>query len=182
MQIFQFLNSLKQHSTKLLCQTLVLGVSASVLLYSTNVNAAERVVLKYGSFRGAVSVRELNQFVETGETTPALGSYLKVARQDPPVARKALTAGIKADPVFLNNLLSSWAGPILLSQVSEVVHPPSNQADYPGLRSALALSISQHGEVTLLKTIQNYPADSVEIEGDRLVQVYQQLSGLAKTL
>ena len=169
-------------SAKSLCRKLVLGVSASILLYTTNANAAQRVVLKYGNFRGPVSVKELKQFVQTGETTPTLESYLKVAGQKPALARKALTSGIKADPGFLNNLLSSWAGPILLNQIGEVVHPPSNQADEQGLRSALARSISQDGEVSLLNAIQNYPADSVEIEGDRLIPVYKRLSVLAKSL
>jgi hypothetical protein len=94
-----------------------LGVSSGILLYSTGVNAAEQVFLKYGGFRGAVSVQQLNQFVKTGKTTPALEAYLKTAKQDPAVARKALTARLKAEPAFLNNLLSSWAGPILLDQV-----------------------------------------------------------------
>jgi len=169
-------------SAKSLWQALFLGVSCSILLYSTNANAAERVVLKYGNFRGPVSVKELNQFVQTGQTTPTLGAYLKASGQNPALARKALTAGIKADPGFLNSLLSSWAGPILLDQVGEVVHPSSNQADDQGLRSALSQSINQSGEVTLLRAIQNYPTDSVEIEGDRLIPVYRRLSGLAKML
>ncbi len=183
MQIFQLCNTLKHRDfTRLIGRILVSGISASVLLYSTNANAAERVILKYGSFQGPVSVRELSQFVKTGKTTPTLDAYLKVARQDPPLARKALTAGIKADPAFLNNLLSSWAGPILLNQVGEVVHPPASESDAQALRSALASSISQNGEVTLLGAIRNYPTTSVEIEGDRLIPVYERLSAIAKTL
>lgn len=108
MQIWQFFNRLKHANfTFVFSQILALGVSASVLLHSTNVNAAEQVVLKYGNFQGVV---------------PALKAYLQVAQQNPSVARKALTAGIKADPAFLNSLLSSWAGPILVSQIGEVVH------------------------------------------------------------
>ena len=184
MQFFQLLNILKHcNFTKSICQILVLGVSASVLLSTTDANAAERVILKYGSFQEAVSVSELNQFVETGKTTPTLDAYLKVARQEPSLARKALTAGIKADPAFLNNLLSSWAGPILLNQIGDVVHPPiTSQSDERALRSALASSISQNGGVTLLGTIRNYPAAEVEIEGERIVPVYRRLSELAKIL
>ncbi len=164
----------------MLRRIVVLGVSASILLYSTNANAAEQVVLKYGSFHGAVSVKELNQFVETGKTTPTLKAYLQAAQQEPDIARKALKAGIKADPAFLNSLLSGWAGPILLDQIGEVVHPPANQLDEQALREALAASISQNGEVTLLGAIRNYPGASVEIEGDRLLSVYRRLSQLAK--
>jgi hypothetical protein len=107
---------------------------------------------------------------------------LRTAQQDPPLARKALTSGIKANPEFLNSLLSSWAGPVLLDQVGEVVHPTSKPADNGALRSALASSINQTGEVTLLGAIRNYPAPSVEIEGDRLIPVYERLSSIAKSL
>ena len=159
-----------------------LGVSASILLYSTKAKAAEQVILKYGNFQGTVAFKDLNNFVQTGETTPTLSSYLKASGQSSGTARKALKAGIKGDPSYLNSLLSSWAGPILLDQVGEVVHSPANVANQQNLRTALTQSISQSGEVTLLSAIHNYPSNSVEIEGDRLIPVYQRLSGLAKML
>ncbi|WP_373528173.1 alpha/beta hydrolase [Nostoc sp.] len=173
---------ISQLFTKLLTQTVVLGVSGIVLFSSTNVNAAEQVVLKYGTFQGQISVEELSQFVETGKTTPTLTAYLEAAQQDPALARKALKAGIKADPAFLNSLLSSWAGPVLVNQIGEVVHPPAGQLNQQALQTALSESIKQNGEVTLLGAIQNYPNTSVELEGDRLIAVYERLSNLAELL
>lgn len=170
------------NSVKSLCCTLFLGVTTSILLYGTNAYAAERVLLKYGSFQGTVAFKDLNQFVKTGETTPTLLAYLKASGQTSDAARKALNAGVKGDPSYLNSLLSSWAGPILLDQVGEVVHSPANPADQQNLRSALTQSISQSGEVTLLNTVHNYPSNLVEIEGDRLIPVYKRLSDLAKML
>jgi hypothetical protein len=181
MQISQGFHQLnKWKFIQLLSQTLALGVTASVLLFNASANAAEQVILKYGSFQGSVTVQELNQFVKTGKTTPTLRTYLQTAKQDPGLARQALTAGIKAEPAFLNSLLSSWAGPILLDQVGEVVNPPGRQLDAQGLRTALSTSISQDGEVTLLGAIRNYPEDTVELQGDRLIPVYERLSSLAK--
>ncbi|MEH2243301.1 alpha/beta hydrolase [Nostoc sp.] len=183
MQISQLFNRLNNKKfTKLLTPTVALGIGAIVLLSSTNANAAEQVVLKYGTFQGQISVQELSQFTETGKTTPTLTAYLQAAKQDPAVARKALKAPIKADPAFLNSLLSSWAGPILVDQIGEVVHPPAGQLDKQALRSALSASIKQNGEVTLLGAIQNYPNTSVELEGDRLISVYERLSNLAELL
>jgi len=183
MQIFQLFNRLKNlNFTLILSQIVVFSVSAGFLLKSTSANAADTVILKYGSFQKAVSVRELSQFVETGKTTAPIKAYLQAAKQDPALARKALKSGIKADPAFLNSLLSTWAGPILVDQVGEVVHPPAKQLDKQALRSALAGSIRQNSEVTLLGAIRNYPGAAVEIEGDRLIPVYRRLSQLAKGL
>jgi Alpha/beta hydrolase of unknown function (DUF1400) len=183
MQIYQLLNRLNNRKfTKLLTQTVALGVGAIVLFSSANANAAEQVVLKYGTFQGQISVQELTQFTETGKTTPILRAYLQAAQQDPAVARKALKAPIRADAAFLNSLLSSWAGPVLVNQIGEVVHPPGEQLNQEALRSALSTSIQQKGEVTLLGAIQNYPNTSVELEGDRLITVYERLSNLAELL
>ncbi|MFN6463879.1 MAG: alpha/beta hydrolase [Nostoc sp. DedVER02] len=183
MQISQIFNRLNNSKfTKLLTQTVALSVGAIVLFSSTNANAAEQVVLKYGTFQGQVSVQELTEFTETGKTNPILRGYLEAARQDPAVARKALKAPIKADAAFLNSLLSSWAGPILVNQIGEVVHPPAGELNQQALRSALSESIQQNGEVTLLGAIQNYPSTSVELEGDRLISVYERLSNLAELL
>ncbi len=183
MQISQLFNRLNSGKfTKLLTRMVALGVGGIVLLSTTNANAAEQVVLKYGTFQGQVSVQELTQFTETGKTTPTLRAYLEAAQQDPAVARKALKAPIKADAAFLNSLLSSWAGPVLVNQIGEVVHPPAGQLDQQALRSALSASIKQNGEVTLLGAIQNYPNNSVELEGDRLIPVYERLSNLAELL
>jgi hypothetical protein len=183
MQISQLFNRLNNRKfTKLLTQTVALGAGAIVLFSTTNANAAEQVVLKYGNFQGQISVQELSQFTATGKTTPTLRAYLEASQQDPAIARKALKAAIKADPAFLNNLLSSWAGPILVSQIGEVVHPLAGQLDQQALRSALSASIKQNGEVTLLGAIQNYPNTSVELEGDHLISVYKRLSNLAELL
>ncbi len=183
MQIYQLFNRLNSRKfAKLLTQTVALGVGAIVLFSTTNANAAEQVILKYGTFQGQISVEELSQFTETGKTTPILTAYLQAAKQDPELARKALKAPIKADAGFLDSLLSSWAGPILVNQIGEVVHPPAGQLDQQALRSALSASIKENGQITLLGAIQNYPNTSVELEGDRLISVYERLSRLAELL
>lgn len=183
-QIFQLLNSFSNRLkfTKILGQTIALVIGASVLFISTSANAAEQVVLKYGDFQGTISFQELSDFVETGKTTPTLTAYLQAAKQDPAQARKALKSGIKAEPAFLENLLSGWTGPILINQIGQVIHPPGKQLDEQALRTSVSKSISQEGEVTLLGAIRNYPDNSVEIEGDRLIPIYERLSKFAEAL
>ncbi|HEY9845434.1 MAG TPA: alpha/beta hydrolase [Candidatus Caenarcaniphilales bacterium] len=163
-------------------RALLLGVSACLLLQSPPATAAQRVVMKYGTFRSPMSVGELNQFAATGKSSAAFDAYLKASQQDPALARKGLTAGLKANPAFLDRLLNGWTGPILLNQLGQVIHHSSGQADDAALRSALTLSIKRDGKVTLLRAIQNYPAPEVIVEGDRIVPVYERLSLLSQLL
>jgi len=150
----------------------------TTLLSSTQVTAAEKVVLEYGVFRGSVRVSELTAFAETGEVSAPLQFYLKAGRADPQAVRQALNQPIAVSPVVLDRILNSPVGGIVLDQVSQAVHTPSARADRQALRSALVLSAARDGKITLIETIQRYPTSEVHVEGDRLVRAYRQLSAL----
>lgn len=152
---------------------LFLGAVTSFLLHGTSATAAERVVLKYGAFRGPVAVSDLTNLTKTGEVSSPLRFYLKRARQDPETVSQALTQEVKADPVLLDRVLNSPAGEELLDQVSQVIHTPSGKTDRQALRSALILSAAQDGKITPIEAIQNYPTSELEVEGKRLKQLGQ---------
>lgn len=159
-------------------RALVLMAIASILLSSTSAVAAEQVVLKYRIFRQSISVKELTTFAETGELSSSLRLKLALAGQDPKAFRQYLTESVSVNPVFLDRVLNSRIGNFLLDEVSQAVHTPSGKADRQALRSALVLSASGDSKITLLETIQKYPTQEVQVEGDRLESAYLQLRRL----
>ena len=159
-------------------QTLVLIASASILFSSTSTIAAERVMLKYRIFRESISVEELSTFAKTGELSRSLQLNLALARQKPSLVRQYLTEPVPVNLVLLDRLLNSQAGNFLLDEISQAIHSPSRQADRQALRSALILSASSEQNISLIEVIQNYPTQEVQIEGDRLENIYQQLRRL----
>ena len=163
-------------------RTLVLIASTSILLSSTSAVAAEQVLLKYRIFQESISVKELTTFAETGELSSSLQVNLALARQKPQVVRHYLTEPVEVNPVFLDRLLNSSIGDVVLDEVSQVVHTPSRRADRQALRSALILAASSDGNLTLVEIIQKYPTAVVQIEGDRLYSAYRQLRQLAGLL
>jgi Alpha/beta hydrolase of unknown function (DUF1400) len=50
--------------------------TAGVLLYTNGTIAAERIVFTYGVFRQSLSVDELTNFAQTGETSASIRYYL----------------------------------------------------------------------------------------------------------
>ncbi|WP_373529690.1 alpha/beta hydrolase [Nostoc sp.] len=152
------------------------------LLFSTPVFAAERMVLKYSIFRESLSVKELSTFAQTGELSPSLRVNLALARQDPKAVRQYLTEPVKVNLVFLDKVLNSRIGNIILDQMSQVIYTPSRRADRQALRSALVLSASQDGQVSLLEIIKNYPTNELEVDGNRLGSAYRQLRRLQTSL
>lgn len=159
-------------------RALVLMAGAGILLYSTNAVAAEQVVLKYRLFRESISVKELTTLAETGELSSSLRINLALARQDPKEFRRYLTQPVSVNPILLDRVLNSGVGNFLLDEVSQSIHTSSNRANRQALRSALVLSASGDSKITLLETIQNYPTQEVQVEGDRLEDAYLQLRRL----
>lgn len=144
--------------------------------------AADQVVLKYSVLRESVSVADLTAFAERNEISTALQAQLTTSRQDPEEVRRVLTREVKADPLLLDRVLNGFAGETILDQLGQVIHTPSGGADRQALRSALVLSATPDGKVTLLEVIQNYPTQEVHVEGDRLVQAYARLEGFSQQL
>lgn len=163
-------------------RVLAVGITAGMLLSSSNAIAAEQVVLKYKILREKISVRELTRLTETGIPSPALAAYLKLAGKDPQDIRQPLTQVVKVNPLLLDRVLNSWVGNAVLDQVSQAIHTPSNQANRQALRAAISLSANRDGQLTLMEVLQNYPTQEVEVEGDRLVGAYRQLNRLSDRL
>lgn len=148
----------------------------SVLFYSTRAEAAEWVVLKYRFLRERVSVPELTTFAQTGELSRSLRAYLKLAKKEPEELRRTLTQEVKVNPTFLYRALNTPIGEGMLDQVSQIIHTPTNRANRESLRGALVSSALPDGNITLIEAMQNYPTPEVHVEGERLVEIMQNIS------
>lgn len=163
-------------------QWLAVGTAALGLLMSAPAFAADQVVLIYGPLRGSLSVAELATFAETGELSPTLAAYLKMANQDPEEVRRALNNEVKVKPTTLDKALNNPVGDVVLDQVGEVIQTPSGGANRQAMRGALVISASDDDRISLIEVIQNYPTPEVHVRGDRLLEAYETLSRLERGL
>jgi hypothetical protein len=146
--------------------------------YSSPAEAAQSVVLKYSILQESVSVPELSNFAKTGELSDSLRAYLRLAKRDPDELRRVLRQEFSVNPIFLYQLLNSRLGEVMLDQVSEVVHTPTNRANRESLRGALVSSTLGDGKITLIELLENYPTPEVHVEGDRLVEIAGKIKGV----
>ncbi|MGK7879375.1 MAG: alpha/beta hydrolase [Crocosphaera sp.] len=142
-----------------------------------SVQAAERVVLKYSILRESISVQELSQLANTGETSRSLKNYLRLANKKPEELRALLNQNVDVDPVFLSKVLNSFAGGMILDPIGEVIHTPSKRANKESLRGALVTSALSDQNIRLVEIFENYPTEEIHVDGDRLVEVYQNIEG-----
>lgn len=150
-------------------------VGVGVVLSPYQSHAAEKLVLHYGIFRGAISVAELTIFAETGELSPTIERYLDRADQDPDSFQQALNRKVEIDPLFLYRALRTTPGKAILDEASEAIYTPSRRADRQALRGAIVSSALLDGEITAIEFLQRYPTDEVHVEVDRLLTTYEKV-------
>ncbi len=159
-------------------QQCLLGSCAAVLLSAIPAGAAEQVVFKYGPIARSVPVSSLRQLADTGRAPADLKAYLEIAEQDPQKVSEILTRPFAVSPTQLDQLLNTPFGDAMLDEAGEIMHPPSNRANRQAIRSALVLDASRDGQITILDTLENYPTETVEVEGERLLEAYQKYGPL----
>lgn len=140
------------------------------------VMAAEELVVTYGAFQASFTLHDLETLAQTGDVPNSIGFYLELAGVAPEDLRSALNTTIKVSHPFLDNLLNTEGGEYVLSEVSQVVHTPSRQANIQALRSAFIMAASDDQQVSLLELLQHYPTQQVYVSGGNLIELAQNLS------
>ncbi len=158
------------------------AVSALLLTGTSSAVAAEQILVRYGRLERSLPVSSLRELAETGQAPPELQTYLSLAKQDPQILRERLIKPISVDVVTLDRWLNSFAGGVILDQISRYVHTPVNSANRRALRAALVLDASQDNQLTLLDTLENYPTSTVEVEGKKLLGIYRQMQTITAQL
>lgn len=144
--------------------------------------AAEQVMLRYNVLERSVSVDELTEFAETGEASRELRTYLKNSGQDPERVRELLSDEVEVRQLFLDEVLNSGPGEVILDQMGDFVQTPSGEANRQALRSALVLSASDDDRISLIEVLQNYPTQEVHVNGNRVASAYRQIQDIQESI
>lgn len=154
---------------------LLWGISG-VLVSASPAGAAEQLIVTYGAFQASFTVSDLEILANTGETPNSVDFYLELAGLTSEQFRSILTAEFDVSHSVLDDMLNTEGGEYLLSEVTQVIHTPSQQANIQALRSSLVLAASDDQKVSLLELLQTYPTEQVFINGANLIQLANDLS------
>jgi hypothetical protein len=155
-------------------------IMSSLTLTATVAPAAERVVLRYGVLTSSVAVTDLETLGRTGTAPAAIEAQLRATDSSPEEVQRALVKEVKINHVLLDRILNSPLGEGALDRIGEFIQTPTGGANRQALRSALVLSASDDGRLSLLETIQKYPTQEVHLDGMRLLKAYTALRKLEK--
>ncbi|MCT7988293.1 alpha/beta hydrolase [Laspinema sp. D6] len=150
------------------------------MLSPNSATAAEEIILKYGPLRAPVSVADLSRFAETGDLSFSLRSYIRLSSQNPDEVRNHLNRSISLSPEFLDQALNHRLGKRVLDEMGDMIQTPSGQLSGQALRASLVLSAAEDGQISVVELIENYPAQTIEVDVASLIRVYDKLSFLDK--
>ncbi|AKG20303.1 alpha/beta hydrolase [Calothrix sp. 336/3] len=155
------------------------GLGGIIFMYLwglfASVQAAEKVVVRFGSFAESISVADLKQVAETGKFPAGYGIYtnrLSSAQRD--LIIKALRTNLPISVVAMNRLLNTQVGTTILRDLAAVTQREDTAA-VPALRAALVLGATDKQGLSILSFIANYPSQRLEID---LAQAFRVTSNL----
>lgn len=156
-----------------------IAISTLMVISIKPAQAAETINFQYGIASQSVSLKELETFAETGETSPALDFLFKFTGNNPQVIRLLLKQEIPIDAVTAANLLNSPLGGYILERASNIVNTSASQGNKEALRGALITSAESDRKISLLEVWHNYPTKEVFVDGQSWLDMTQ---GFSNTL
>lgn len=141
---------------------------------------AERLLLRAGPLKLALSLDSLQTFAETGEIDRELQFYARIAG-DRAMAqlRQALQRRFKVSHVVVSRLTYSPLGEESLEALGEVIQTEAGINGFYALRSAWILSAENPEGFTLIDLMRRYPARGIQFNVERIVRVQQLLTALS---
>jgi hypothetical protein len=70
----------------------------------------------------------------------------------------------------------------LLNYATEIVHTPNRTASRQALRGALVTSAINDNEIQIIEVLANYPTSEVHVDGNRLLDLINQIESVLKKM
>ena len=161
---------------------LVLGAIASVVLSGPSVMAADRIVLTYGPFQAPIRVRDLKEFVETGEKTKTIGQVVGASGIDEDTLRGLMSLEIGFDLVPFSCLICSPTGMEVVEDIALTLRTHRRVANVDAIHAALINAVSDDGKISFLDFIDYYPVPGLYVDVGNIPETVERLQGLATDL
>jgi hypothetical protein len=164
-----------------LLATLVLGATSTLLL-SNSAIAAEKIVLKYGPLAQSIKITDLENFINTGETTPTLATMLRISKQSGDTLRGLMSLELGVKVLTLDRVLNSKQGEDALVELGKTLRTRSRFESDKALRAALILAAADNGKLSLIEILKKYPTSEINVEVANIGATVEKLKGLTGNL
>ena len=163
---------------------LILGLTASLAIFTQPAPAVDELQLRYGAANIPLAFEELQTFAETGEQSNQLRSLFTLAeltREQISDFRTALNYGVNVPPDIVDTLLDSSYGRLAVGALNLFIAPDSEIGNIvEGLIEGLQAA-ARDGNITLVEAILSYEGlDVITVDVQDLIGLYNDVAALGE--
>ncbi len=160
---------------------MLLGVVASVMIFTQPTPAVDELKVTYGVASISVEFADLNTFAKTGQQSNQLRALFTLADlSESQIAdlQTALNFGFNIPTDIVDSLLNSSYGRLAVGAFSLFVTPGSQLDQIVDDVIGAIQSATRDGNLTFLELILSYQGiDVIEVNAEGLVDLYRDISG-----
>ena len=133
--------------------------------------AAEKIVVRYGSFEASLPVEDLRTYAKTKKASAQMQDFLRfLSRDDRAMLQEFLQVKIPIDIVAMDKLLDTELGKQVLSTAAQITARADN-AGIPALRAAMILGSQPPEGLGPISFLKAYPSENLTIDIPQALKV-----------
>jgi len=173
--------------SKNLISKLFLILTINQFFFNTpKIQAAENIKIIYSMFSRTITVKNLKDFAENGNSSNNLKRILNATNTPHNKIQTVLNKNVEIPITIASKLLYSEIGNVFLTRLSSIIHTPKTNDERTGML-ALRASVIQgidlgNGKINLIKFFEGYPTETVILNVNNLSKVMNKVESISELL
>jgi len=155
-------------------------------LLINKVQSADEIKLTYSIFSRTITVKSLKGYSLTGKAEKNLERLLRATNASNEDILDILNKNYDIPLPIASKLLYSEIGSVVLSRLSEIIHPPNARDEITGklaLRSSVIKGIYKgEGKINIIRFFENYPTKTVILNVSALSKILNKVQSINELL
>ena len=154
--------------------------------FINKVQSAEQIKITYSIFSRTISIKSLKKFSLTGRAEKKLERLLRTTNASNEDILNILNKNYDIPLPIASKLLYSEIGSVVLSRLSEIIHPPNARDEITGklaLRSSVIKGIDMgEGKINIVRFFESYPTKTVILNVRALSKILNKVESINELL
>ena len=171
---------------KLIYQFFLCFILINPFLFIKKVKSADQIKITYSIFSRTVSIKSLKKYSLTGRAEKKLERLLRITNASNEDILNILNKNYDIPLPIASKLLYSEIGSVVLSRLSEIIHPPNARDEITGklaLRSSVIKGIDMgEGKINIVRFFESYPTKTVILNVRALSKILNKVESMNELL
>ena len=155
-------------------------------VFIRKVQSADQIKITYSIFSRTISINSLKKYSLTGKAEKNLKRILRATNASNDEILDVLNKSFDIPLPIASKLLYSEIGSVVLSKLSEIIHPPNARDETTGklaLRSSVIKGIAMgDGKINIVRFFESYPTKTVILNISTLSKILNKVESINELL